>query len=235
LSGHEVLERLFILANSLADREEASAYARIGEVRGPHAWMFLEHLSELPEEGRRELLRALIKRRFAMEGFRTTATALTASEELEIQHWLKHDNSMHGTRVAPCHALSVREEQFQKRKALLLLPSKPNIRAVFREHLKSSPIPIQILRDARSEISWCTGISSLSVHETLDLGNAWGGLAEGLVVVRDAKLPLNIPTSFLRLFGIGATSWDFLEQGEEHLCASATIRFFSEVCNAVLQ
>lgn len=115
-----------------------------------------------------------------------------------------------------------------------MLATKPNITAAFREHLKSSPIPLQILRDVRSEISWCTGTSALSIHETVDLGNSWGGLAEGLVVVRDAKRPLNIPTSFLRLFGIGATSWDFLERGE-HLCASATMEFFSEVCNAILQ
>lgn len=127
----------------------------------------------------------------------------------------------------------MRGEEFQKRKASLSPATKKDIQAAFRDQLKSVAIPIRILRDVRSEISWSAGTSSLSVRETVDFGESWGGLAEGLVVVRDANRPLNIPTSFLRLFGIGGTSWDFLEQGEEHLCASATMRFFGEVYDAI--
>ncbi len=233
MTSEEVLERLFILAQRLSEREAASGYAGIAEVKGTHSWSFLEHISELPERGKTELLRALIKRRFAMEGLRSAATALSTSEELEIQHWLKHDNSIHGTRVVPFYARSVRGEEFQKRKASLSPATKKDIQAAFRDQLKSVAIPIRILRDVRSEISWSAGTSSLSVRETVDFGESWGGLAEGLVVVRDANRPLNIPTSFLRLFGIGGTSWDFLEQGEEHLCASATMRFFGEVYDAI--
>lgn len=234
MTRDEVLTRLFALAQRLAVRETLSAFAGIAEVKGPHSWGFLEHLSELPEQGKIELLRALIKRRFGIEGLRSAETTLSTSEELEIQHWLKHNSAMHGVRAVPFFALSTREEEFQQRKASLSLATKSDIRAALLDQLKSSTIPIRILRNVRNELSWCAGTDSLSVHEAVDFGTSWGGLAEGMIVVRDAKRPLNIPTSLLRLFGIGATSWDFLEQGEEHLCASSSIRFFEEVCGAIL-
>ena len=30
--------------------------------------------------------------------------------------------------------------------------------------------------------------------------------------------------------GIGETSWEFLEEGQEELCSAATFRFFAEIC-----
>src|SRR5579871_6626563 len=98
LTTGEVLERLFTLANALADQEASSDYAGIAQVQGRDSCSFLEHLGELPPAGQIGLLRALIKRRFAMEGFRPSEMALSMSEQLEVNHWLKHNNSMHGTR-----------------------------------------------------------------------------------------------------------------------------------------
>lgn len=230
MTSNEFLKRLFALAQKLAHHEVNSAFSGIAQIRGTHSWGFLEHLNELPEKGKSEILQALIKRRFAIEGLRSSETVLSSTEELEIQHWLKHDNSMHGTRIAPFFARSVREEEFQQAKATFLSASKKDIQAVLREQLKCSNIPIQITRDNRNEMSWCATVSGLSIRETVDFGAKWGGFAEGLVVVHDASRPLNIPISFLRILGIGSTSWEFLAQGEEHLCASATLRFFTEIC-----
>lgn len=235
MTSDEVRARLFALAQKLADKETASGYSGIAEVSGPHSWSFLEHLNELPETGKAELLRALIKRRFAMEGLHSPETALSASEELEIEHWLKHDNSLHGTRRVSSFARSVRAEEFQARKASFSAADKKDIRAALRDQLRSSALPIKILRDVSGEIWWSAGTESLNVHEAVDFGVSWGGRAEGLLVVREGNRPLNIPTSFLRLFGIGGTAWDFLERGQEHVCANATVRFFADVYAAISQ
>lgn len=226
----EVITRLFSLALLLEEREKASAYSRIADVKGSGSWRFLEHLSELPEEGRGDLLHALIKRRFALEGLRSVETAISAPERLEIEHWLKHNNSMHGTRAVQSFAFSVREEEFAKRKASLALASRAGIREAFRDGLTSIAVPIKFVRDTRQEIRWFAMIDSdLRVDGWVDLGKS-GEQASSFVAVRDSRRTLHAPTSLLGLMGIGETSWEFLEEGQEELCSAATFRFFAEIC-----
>jgi len=238
LTSNEVLKRLFRLAQRLAKGEAAHSYSRISEIRGPFSWSFLEHLSELPEAGQSELLCALVKRRFAMEGLRLPETTLSIQEELEVQHWLKHNNSIHGTRVEASlvgNTLSVREEEFEKTKASLTAPTRDDIREALRNELKSLSISVQIVRDLRRELWWSAQQGNLIISECIELGAKTGAFGEGLIHIRDGDHPLCVPISFLRILGVGATSWDFLQKGEEHVYAASTIWFFGEVCHAMFR
>ena len=207
----------------------------IAEVKGSSSWSFLEHLTELPEPGRAELLRALVKRRFAMEGLRLPETALSEGEQLEIQHWLKHSNSIHGTRQVPFFATSIREEEFLKNKAHLQLASRAEIRAALHSQLKTCKISIQIVSNMSHELRWSTVLhNDYRVVGWVDLGKSGEQAATFSAVYHpNAKRPGHIPTSFLGILGIGETSWQFLQQGQESLFSTSTIRFFRELCNAM--
>lgn len=237
MTNDTVLKRLFALANRLAQREIASGYSGIAEVKGSVSWSFLEHLTELPDKGRGELLHALIKRRFIMEGLRLPEMSLSAGEELEIAHWLKHNNSMHGTRHVPFFAFSTREEEFISRKTHLSLASRKDIRAALRSGLEAASVSIRIAQDRAQEVSWYTSLpNGFRVKGWVDLGKS-GEQAASFVAVYGtaAKSPEHIPTSFLGILGIGESSWRFLEQGQESLFSASTIRFFGEVCSTMAQ
>lgn len=237
MTGTELMSRLFDLANRLARQEVAAAFSGIAEVKGTHSWSFLEHLTELPDEGRSQLLHSLIKRRFALEGFELHPASLSAAEELEVEHWLKHDNSMHGTRAVPFFALSVREEEFAAKRQTLTLASRAAIRVALRQALQTAAVPISIVKDAAREISWYTIVRrGLRVDGWVDLAKV-SEQAASFVVVSNPELDctLHAPTSLLGIMGIGETSWRFLEQGQETLCSTSTVRFFTSVCGALTE
>jgi hypothetical protein len=234
LTSQAIVCRLFALALQIAERESASGYIRIAEVKGTFSWSFLEHLSEISREGGSELLHALVKRRFAMEGVRSDETALFSVEQLAVEYWLKHNNSRHGARLAPFLAFSEHEEMFMSRKSSVKLASKDDIRDALRSELKAAT-PIKIEHDTRREIRWHRMIGNgLRVSGWVDLGKS-GEQAASFLVAGDAERALHVPTSFLGIMGIGESSWEFLEEGEEKLCSSATIRFFDEVCEAMAE
>ncbi len=235
MTDFELLSRLFDLASRIAAREIASGYSGIAEIKGSSSWSFLEHLTELPEGGRAELLRALVKRRFAIEGLRVEQTSLSSTEQLEVEHWLKHSNSMHGTRHAPFFAFSVREEEISSQKSNIALASRAAIRATLRNGLLSASYPIEIVTDSKRELKWRMIVRAhVRVAGWLDLGRP-GEQAAAFVAVYDpeATQPKHVPTSFLGILGIGESSWSFLEQGQEYLLSDSTIRFFLDVCGVM--
>lgn len=233
MTSYEVIFRLFALALRIAKNEEMSGYERISEVKGPFSWGLLEHLSELPDGSRSGLVRALIKRRFALEGLQSVETDLSTAEQLAIEHWLKHNNSRHGNRTAPFLALSEHEEMFVTNKSSVILAPTANTRSALRVALMSGTVPINIVHSTRQEIKWRATVgTSLRVDGWVDFGKS-GEKASSFLVVCDAERPLHVPTSFLGILGIGHSSWEFLEEGEEKLFSSATIRFFEEVCAAM--
>lgn len=235
MTADRLLLCLLALATKIAEREIGSGYSGIAEIKGSFSWSFLEHLTELPEPGRAELLRAAVKRRFTMEGLRLPETALSEGEQLEIQHWLKHSNSMHGTRQAPFFAMSAREEEFVTQKAYLPLASAAEIREALRKELESCAVPIEISSDNSHELRWCRLLRNrYRVGGWVDLAKRGEQAATFVGVYRpDAKQPGHIPTSFLGIMGIGETSWRFLEQGQENLFTKSTVRFFDELCDAI--
>jgi hypothetical protein len=234
LNRNETIHRLFKLALEIEESEKASGYARIREVKGTHAWRFVEHLSELPEDDRGQLLHSLIKRRFAMEGLQSQETLLSTREQLAVEYWLKHNNSRHGARLAPFLAFSEREEMFMSRKSSVKLASKDDIRGALRSELEAAT-PIKIEHDTRREIRWHRMFGNgLRVDGWVDIGKS-GEQAASFLAACDAERALHVPTSFLGIMGIGESSWEFLEEGEEKLCSSATIRFFDEVCEAMAE
>jgi hypothetical protein len=234
LTNHAIVCRLFALALQFAERETASGYARIADVKGPFSWSFLEHLGEISEEDGSGLLRALVKRRFAMEGIRSAETVLSASEQLAVEYWLKHNNSRHGARIAPFLAFSEREEMFMSSKSSKKLASKDGIRGALRSELRAAT-PIKIEHDTRREIRWHRMIGNgLRVDGWVDLGKS-GEQAASFLAACNAERALHVPTSFLGIMGIGQSSWEFVEEGEEKLCSSATIWFFDEVCAAMAE
>lgn len=230
MTSSEVICRLFALALRIAKNEDVSGYERISEVKGPFSWGLLEHLGELPDGSRSGLLRALIKRRFALEGLKSVETDLSTTEQLAIEHWLKHDNSRHGNRTAPFLALSEREEMFVREKSSVILASPADIRAALRAALVCATVPISIVQSTGQEVKWrATVAASLRVDGWVDFGKS-GEQASSFLVVCDTERPLHVPTSLLGVLGIGQSSWEFLEEGEEKLFSSVTIRFFEEVC-----
>jgi hypothetical protein len=237
LKVDSLLLRLFVLANKIAEREIESAYSGIAEVKGCFSWSFLEHLTELPDRGRGELLRALVKRRFAMEGLRLPETTLSEGEQLEIQHWLRHSNSMHGMRRVPFFAMSIREEEFLNSKAQPTMARRIGLQAALRRELESCGDPIQILSEASHELRWCTVLPNhYRVVGWVDLGKSGEQAATFVAVYHpNAKQPGHIPTSFLGMMGIGETSWRFLQQGQENLMSASTIQFYRELCSTISQ
>jgi hypothetical protein len=237
LSVDLLLLRLFAFANEVAEREIGSEYSGIAEVKGSYGWSFLEHLTELPESGKAKLLRALVKRRFAMEGLRLPETTLSEGERLEIEHWLKHSNSMHGMRQVPFFAMSIREEEFLNSKAQPPMARRIGLQAALRKELESCGDRIQILSEASHELRWCTVLPNhYRVVGWVDLGKSGEQAATFVAVYHpNAKQPGHIPTSFLGIMGIGETSWRFLQHGQENLMSASTIQFYLQLCSTISQ
>jgi hypothetical protein len=232
--SNEVVHRLFKLALEIGKREQSSGYAGIGGVLGPYSWSFLEHLNELPEEGKAELLHALIKRRFAKEGISSPESSISEAEQLEINHWLRHNNSLHGTRTVGFFAWSEREELFLNDKPLIKLASKQNIRRSVTDALKRSTVQIQMKVDSTAEVRWQSTLRNrFTVDGWMDFGGA--EQATSFFVVHDGKRPLHVPTSLLGILGIGQDTWEFIKDGQENICSSTSIDFFAEVCTAVAE
>jgi hypothetical protein len=232
--SNEVVHRLFKLALEIGKREQLSGYAGIGGVIGSYSWNFLEHLTELPEEGKIGLLHALIKRRFAREGIKSAESSISEVEQLEINHWLRHNNSLHGTRSVQFFAWSEREEIFLNNKSFIKLASKENIRRSVKDALKISTVQMQIIVDSTTEVRWQSTLSNrLKVDGWVDFGGS--EQATSFFVVHDAKRPLHVPTSLLGILGIGQDTWKFLEDGQEKICSSTALHFFADVCTAVAE
>ena len=120
------------------------------------------------------------------------------------------------------------------RKFSVKLASKNDIRGAVRSELEAATA-VKIEHDTRREIRWHRMIGNgLRVNGWVDLGKS-GEQAASFLAACDAERALHVPTSFLGIMGIGESSWEFLEEGEEKLCSSATIRFFDEVCMAVAE
>lgn len=232
--SNEVVHRLFKLALEIGKREQSSGYAGIGGVLGPHSWNFLEHLTELPEEGKAGLLHALIKRRFAKEGVKSHESSISEAEQLEIDHWLRHNNSLHGTRRVEFFAWSEREEIFLNNKPFIKLASKQGIRRSLKDALKRAALETQMKVDSTDEVRWqATLRNCFKVDGWMDFGG--GEQATSFFVVHDGKRPLHVPTSLLGILGIGQDTWGFIKDGQEDICSRTSIDFFNEVCTAVAE
>ena len=233
MSTDQVVLLLFRLTRQFAERERTLGYAGIAEVKGTYSWSFVEHLNELPMEEQSKLLDALIKRRFALEGLLSDETKLSSQEEREIQHWLSHNNSLHGTRTAPFFAGSVREEELLKTERPSVAAIRREIREALRIDLKSASMPVDILADDKEEIRWqAASGTGITVNGWMDLGSSDEQAGSFFVIQRNG-IPLHVSTSYLALLGIGTDSWSFLETGEGSLCSAATVRRFTEIYDAV--
>jgi hypothetical protein len=226
---------LFRLALHIAKREQSCGYAGIDEIIGPYSWSFLEHITELPEAGKIGLLHALIRRRFARERVEPAESIISENDQSEINHWLMHNNSRHGTRSVEFFAWSEREEVFVKNKSSMKLALKKNIQLSVKAALKASAVGTKIIVDSASEVRWqSTLVNSLKVDGWMDFGEI-KEQATTFFVIHAKKCPLHVPSSLLGILGIGQDTWSFIQEGQERLCASTTVHFFEEVCSAVAE
>lgn len=220
------VQLLFQLGLELADHERATEYAGISSIASISSSVFLEHGTELSEDERYELLRALVKRRAAREGLINPQTELSAKENNAIGFYLKHDNSIHGLRPIAHTASCKLEEDFDSGVLKIDLASKDQISSAIIGEL-ASKYPAADVKHSWRDIQWVLPVrGKLNLFGMVDLSTE-REQATSLLVLCEGKRGLHAQTSFLGVLGLGTTSWRFLPRGREALCATQTVEFFS--------
>jgi hypothetical protein len=222
----DIAPHLFALADKIARSEWDSGYTEIANVKGTFGWWFLEHASELLPDDQMVLLRGLTKRRFSMEGIHSSEVQLTVDEQAAVNLLLNHDNSLHGTRTTVLKAMSVLEEEQLIAQSRAGLSTKRAIRMACKTKLREADLPVEIVENDSEHLRWHAPIGKkLRLNGSLDFGGQ-DEQVSNFLVLSEGDRPLHAHTSLLGLLGIGTTSWSYLREGEEDLCASTVIKFY---------
>jgi hypothetical protein len=221
---------LFQLGLELANEEQITRYAGIRSIASISSCVFLEHCEELVDTDRHELLLALVKRRAAREGLICPETELTAKEKAAVELYLRHNNSIHGTRPVERTASCKMEEDIQGGVLRIDLASKKQIKRAVLQELANKFPAAEVEHSAR-EIRWFVPVRSYRLFGMVDLSTGHEQ-ATSLLVLCEGERGLHAHTSFLGVLGLGTTSWQFLPTGNEDVCAKQTVSFFTRVLDA---